>query len=127
MEPKGTMPPDEGTGMPSMMRQMMEKMGGGGEFNPAVMCQAMMTSVGKSAEFAASPRPRSARPLSVTHPCGRILRSGCVHDLAGLMREDTSSGRSRPRSTGPRRRNAKVELAGLRRNRRSGSAGSPHR
>jgi hypothetical protein len=56
MEPKGTMPPGEG--MPSMMRQMMEKMGGGGgDFNPAAMCQAMMTSVGKSAELAAYATP----------------------------------------------------------------------
>ncbi len=57
MEPKGTMPPGEGTGMPSMVRQMMEKMGGGGDFNPAAMCQAMMTSVGKSAELAAYATP----------------------------------------------------------------------
>jgi hypothetical protein len=55
MEPKGTMPPGEG--MPSMMRQMMEKMGGGGDFNPAAMCKAMMTSVGKSAELAAYATP----------------------------------------------------------------------
>ena len=56
MEPKGTMPPSEG--MPSMMRQMMEKMGGGGgDFNPAAMCQAMMSSVGKSAELAAYATP----------------------------------------------------------------------
>ena len=55
MEPKGTMPPGEG--MPPMMRQMMEKMGAGGDFNPAAMCQAMMTSVGKSAELAAYATP----------------------------------------------------------------------
>ncbi len=57
MEPKGTTPSGEGAGMPSMMRQMMEKMGGGGDFNPAAMCQAMMTSVGKSAELAAYATP----------------------------------------------------------------------
>src|SRR5512146_3078081 len=56
MESKGTMP-GEGGGMPSMMRQMMEKMGGGGDFNPAAMCQAMMTSVGKAAEMAAYATP----------------------------------------------------------------------
>ncbi len=57
MEPKGTMPPGEAAGMPGMMRQMMERMGGGGDFNPAAMCQAMMTSVGKSAELAAYATP----------------------------------------------------------------------
>ncbi len=56
MDPKGKMPPGEA--MPAMMRQMMEKMGGGGaDFNPAAMCQAMMTSVGKSAELAAYATP----------------------------------------------------------------------
>lgn len=57
MEPKGTMP--SGEGMPSMMRQMMEKMGGGAgrDFDPAAMCQAMMSSVGKSAELAAYATP----------------------------------------------------------------------
>ena len=55
MDPKSATP--TGEGMPSMMRQMMEKMGGGGDFNPAAMCQAMMTSVGKSAELAAYATP----------------------------------------------------------------------
>ena len=57
MEPKGMKSPAEEVGMPSMMRQMMEKMGASGEFNPAAMCQAMMTSVGKSAEMAAYATP----------------------------------------------------------------------
>lgn len=56
MDPKNAMPPGE-QGMPSMMRQMMERMGGGGDFSPAAMCQAMMTSVGKSAELAAYATP----------------------------------------------------------------------
>ena len=57
MEPKGTKPP-MAEGMPPMMQQMMQKMmGGAGEFNPAAMCQAMMTSVGKSAEMAAYATP----------------------------------------------------------------------
>ncbi|MBI2015028.1 MAG: hypothetical protein HYS77_05765 [Candidatus Rokubacteria bacterium] len=44
--------------MPPMMRQMMEKMMGGMEgFNPMAMCQAMMTSVSKSAEMAAYATP----------------------------------------------------------------------
>ncbi len=57
MDPKGTKPPAEGTGVPSMMQQMMQKMGGTGEFSPAAMCQAMMTSVGKAAEMAAYATP----------------------------------------------------------------------
>jgi hypothetical protein len=59
MEPKGTKPPmAEGMGLPPMMQQTMQKMMGGmGEFNPAAMCQAMMTSVGKAAEMAAYATP----------------------------------------------------------------------
>ncbi len=52
MDPKGTMP----GGMPAMMREMMGK-AGSGDFNPAAMCQAMMTSVGKAAELAAYATP----------------------------------------------------------------------
>lgn len=56
MGPKDAMP--RGEGMPSMMREMMERMGaGGGGFDPAAMCQAMMSSVGKSAELAAYATP----------------------------------------------------------------------
>ncbi len=88
MEPKGTMPPAEG-GMPSMMRQMMEKMGGGGDFNPAAMCQAMMTSVGKSAELAAYATPE-VRTLfeewarSVQEEVLATLRTRGPLDLAAL-------------------------------------------
>lgn len=59
MEPKGTKPPTaEGTVVPPMMQQMMQKMMGGmGDLNPAAMCQAMMTSVGKAAEMAAYATP----------------------------------------------------------------------
>ncbi len=54
MDPKRT----EGMSMPPMMQQMMEKMMGGMEgFNPMAMCQAMMTSVSKSAEMAAYATP----------------------------------------------------------------------
>lgn len=52
MDPRGTMP----GGMPAMMREMMGKGGGGGP-DPAAMCQAMMTSVGKAAELAAYATP----------------------------------------------------------------------
>ncbi len=89
MEPKGTMPPGEGTGMPSMMRQMMEKMGGGGDFNPAAMCQAMMTSVGKWAELAAYATPE-VRTLfeewarSVQDEVLATLRARGPLDLAAL-------------------------------------------
>ena len=45
-------------GMPPMMQQMMEKMMGGmKDFNPIAMCQAMVTSVAKSAEMAAYATP----------------------------------------------------------------------
>lgn len=55
MDPKETR---SAGGMPPMMAGMMEKMmGGGGDFNPAAMCQAMMTAVGKSAELAAYATP----------------------------------------------------------------------
>jgi hypothetical protein len=48
----------EGMGMPSMMQEMMQKMMAGmKEFNPMAMCQAMMTSVSKSAEMAAYATP----------------------------------------------------------------------
>ncbi len=87
MEPKGTMP--FGEGMPAMMRQMMEKMGGGGDFNPAAMCQAMMSSVGKSAELAAYATPE-VRTLfeewarSVQDEVLATLRSRGPVDLAAL-------------------------------------------
>jgi hypothetical protein len=42
----------DGMGMPSMMMKMM-----GSDFNPAAMCQAMMTGVGKAAEMAAYATP----------------------------------------------------------------------
>jgi hypothetical protein len=52
MDPKAPMP----GGMPAMMREMMGK-AGGGDMNPAAMCQAMMTSVGKAAELASYATP----------------------------------------------------------------------
>ncbi len=58
MEPKGMQDPSEGMGMPSKMREMMqEMMEGKGDFNPMAMCQAMMTSVSKSAGMAAYATP----------------------------------------------------------------------
>jgi hypothetical protein len=58
MDPKEMRPPTEGMGMPPMMQEMMQKMMGGmKEFNPMAMCQAMMSSVSKSAEMAAYATP----------------------------------------------------------------------
>lgn len=58
MDPKEMKPPTAGMGLPPMMQEMMQKMMGGmKEFNPMAMCQAMMTSVSKSAEMAAYATP----------------------------------------------------------------------
>ena len=59
MDPKEMRPPTPGgMGVPPMMHEMMHKMMGGmKEFNPMAMCQAMMTSVSKSAEMAAYSTP----------------------------------------------------------------------
>lgn len=59
MDPKDRKPPTPGGfGMPPMMQEMMKSMSTGmGEFNPMAMCQAMMTSVSKSAEMAAYATP----------------------------------------------------------------------
>ncbi len=59
MDPKEMRPPfPQGMGMPPMMQQMMQKMMDGmKEFNPMAMCQAMMTSVAKSAELGAYATP----------------------------------------------------------------------
>ncbi len=55
MDPKEMKPPTSGgMGMPPMMQKMMGDMK---EFNPMAMCQAMMTSVSKSAEMAAYATP----------------------------------------------------------------------
>ncbi len=54
MEAKERKPPTSGgMSMPPMMQEMMQRlMGGMPEFNPMAMCQAMVTSVSKSAEMA---------------------------------------------------------------------------
>jgi len=59
MEPKGPRPPmAERMGMPPMMKAMMQERSGGAEgFDPAAMCQAMMTSVSRAAEMAAYATP----------------------------------------------------------------------
>lgn len=57
MDPKGVRPPPEGMGVPSMMRQMMEKMCCAGESSPAARCQEMMPSMGKTAGMPDYPTP----------------------------------------------------------------------
>ena len=76
--------------MPPMMRQMMEKMMSGMEgFNPMAMCQAMMTSVSKSAEMAAYATPE-VRALfeewarSVEEEISAVLRETGQLDLERL-------------------------------------------
>ncbi len=90
MEPKGMRSPMEGMGMPPMMQEMMQKMMGGmKEFNPMAMCQAMMTSVSKSAEMAAYATPE-VRTLfgewaqSVEAEVLAVLKSRGRADLAEL-------------------------------------------
>ena len=91
MDPKGRKPPmAEGMGPPAMMDAMRRAMGGaGGDFSPAAMCQAMMTSVGKAAEMAAYATPE-VRTLfeewarSVEDEVLATLRSRGPLDLAAL-------------------------------------------
>lgn len=52
MDPKEVKPP-EGTGVPPMMQQMMEKMCCTGEFSSAAKCRGMMVSVAKTADMTA--------------------------------------------------------------------------
>ncbi len=90
MESGGKKEPGESVGFPGMMRQMMERMGGS-DFNPAAMCQAMMTSVGKSAELAAFATPE-VRTLfeewarSVQDEVLATLKAKGPLDLEGLAR-----------------------------------------
>ena len=116
MDPKNAMPPGEG--MPSMMRQMMEKMGGGGDFNPAAMCQAMMTSVGKSAELAAYATPE-VRTLfeewarSVQDEVLDTLKSRGPLDLAALAGALKISPESALFFLGKLVREGKVTITGI--------------
>ena len=87
MDRKGMEAPvSGGMGMRDMMQKMM---GGMKEFNPMAMCQAMMTSVSKSAEMAAYATPE-VRTLfeewagSVETEILTILKSQGRLDLAGL-------------------------------------------
>jgi len=108
MKPKDMKPPTPGVkGMPPMMQEMV---GGTQEFNPMAMCQAMMTSVSKSAEMAAYATPEvrtlfeewaenvGAEVLTVLKSRGRmnlaelasvlkISREGALFFLGRLVRE----------------------------------------
>jgi hypothetical protein len=72
-----------------MMQEMMQRMGAAGDFSPAAMCQAMMTSVGKAAEMAAYATPE-VRTLfeewarSVEEEVLAALKAGGSLDLAAL-------------------------------------------
>ncbi len=116
MDPKSAMPPGEG--MPSMMRQMMERMGGGGDFNPAAMCQAMMSSVGKSAELAAYATPE-VRTLfeewarSVQDEVLATLKSHGPLDLAALAAALKISPESALFFLGKLVREGKATIAGI--------------
>jgi hypothetical protein len=104
------MEPPEGMGVPSMMKQMMEKMCCRGEFNPAAMCQGMMTSAGKTADAAAHPTPevrelfeewvrgvedevlailKARAPLDLATLAGalKISPQGALHLLGKLVRD----------------------------------------
>ncbi len=91
MDPKETRPPTpEWPGMPPMMRQMIQGMAEGmNDFNPMAMCQAMMTSVSKSAEMSAFATPE-VRTLfeewvrSVAEEVLTALRAGAQMDLNQL-------------------------------------------
>ncbi len=92
MDPKSTKP-SEGMGMPPMMQEMMQKMMGGMQgFNPMAMCQAMLTSVSKSAEMAAYATPE-VRTLfeewgqEVEREMLALLTRRGPFDLAGLAAE----------------------------------------
>jgi hypothetical protein len=52
VDPKELRSPPDGMGLPSMMKQMMAKMCGGSDVGQAVMCQGMMTPLGKASEAA---------------------------------------------------------------------------
>jgi hypothetical protein len=109
----------EGMGMPPMMQEMMQKMMGGmKEFNPMAMCQAMLSSVSKTAEMAAYATPE-VRTLfeewaqSVeTEVLGR-LRSRGTMDLAGLAADMKISPESALYFLGKLVREGKATISGI--------------
>lgn len=120
MHPQEMKPPmPEGMGMPPMMQQMMQKMMGGmKEFNPMAMCQAMMTSVSKSAEMAAYATPE-VRTLfeewarSVEEEVLALLKARGRLDLAGLAGELKISPESALSFLGKLVREGKATISGI--------------
>jgi hypothetical protein len=108
---KGT----EGMGMPPLMQRMMQNMMAGmKDFNPMGMCQAMMTSVSKSAEMAAYATPelralfddwartvekeietalKESGPMDLDQLAARakICRDSALHFVGRLVRDGKAS------------------------------------
>lgn len=121
MAREGAKPPAaEGMGMPPMMQSMMQKMmGSTGEFGPAAMCQAMMTSVGKAAEMAAYATPE-VRTLfeewarSVEEEVLATLQARGPLDLAALAGVLQIGPESALHFLGKLVREGKASIAGIR-------------
>jgi len=120
-DPKGMKPPmPEWPGMPPMMQQMMQGMAEGmKEFNPMAMCQAMMTSVSKSAEMAAYATPE-VRTLfeewarSVAEEILTTLKAGDSMDLNQLAGQLKISPESALYFLGRLVREGKATISGIR-------------
>jgi hypothetical protein len=119
-DPKGMKPPmPEWPGMPPMMQQMMQGMAEGmKEFNPMAMCQAMMTSVSKSAEMAAYATPE-VRTLfeewarSVAEEILTALKAGDQMDLNQLAGQLKISPESTLYFLGKLVREGKATISGI--------------
>jgi hypothetical protein len=120
MDPKETKPPmPEWPGMPPMMPPMMQGMAEGmKEFNPMAMCQAMMTSVSKSAEMAAYATPE-VRTLfeewarSVAEEILTALKAGDQMDLNQLAGQLKISPESTLYFLGKLVREGKATISGI--------------
>lgn len=125
MDPKGMKPPmPEWPGMPPMMQQMMQRMAEGmKEFNPMAMCQAMMTSVSKSAEMAAYATPEVQTLFeewarSVAEEILTALKAGDQMDLNQLAGQLKISPESTLYFLGKLVREGKATISGIRASRR---------
>jgi len=121
MDPKGMKPPmPEWPGMPPMMQQMMQGMAEGmKEFNPMAMCQAMMTSVSKSAEMAAYATPEVQTLFeewarSVAEEILTALKAGDQVDLDQLAGQLKISPESTLYFLGKLVREGKATISGIR-------------
>ncbi len=118
-----------GMGRPSTMPEMMrEMMGGTKDFNPMAMCQAMVTSVSKSAEMAAYATPE-VRTLfeewaqSVEREVLAALKARGPMDLAALAATLKISPDSALCFLGKLVRDGKVAISGIRATERSVETG----